>query len=150
MINSEKAQASKKFVTIKIGSQYFGIPVEHVVDILLSQKVYPIPLARKEIIGSINLRGRVVTALDLRVFLDIKSSISLEKGKCIVLEHSGELVSFFVDEVGTVNNFSMDSLIKTPDTLSSRWQEISFGILAVEKELVIILDINKIIESIVN
>lgn len=149
MANNEKTKILEKFVTIKIDSQYFGIPVEHVVDILFSQKIYPIPLARKGIIGSVNLRGRVVTALDLRVFLDIKNSTDLQKGRCIVLEHNSELISFFVDEVGVVNNFSVDSLIKTPNTLSPLWQEVSLGIFSIDEELVIILDINKIIESIV-
>lgn len=149
MNNNKKLQKLSKFVSIKIDDQYFGIPVEHIIDILLPQKIYPIPLAKKEIIGSINLRGRVVTTLDLRIFLEIKGTTDIEKGRCIVVDHEGELYSFLVDKVNSVNDFSSDSLIKTPDTLSALWQEISLGIFTIDKDLVIILDINKIMEAIV-
>lgn len=143
MTNNDNIQTLNKFATIRIDDQYFGIPVDNIIDILLPQKIYPIPLARKEIIGSINLRGRIVTTLDTRIFLDMKTISDVGKGRCIVLEHQGELFNFIVDEVGSVNNFSLDELIKTPENLSSRWQEISLGIFPVKDELIIILDINK-------
>ena len=148
-MNNEKIQLLTKFITIKIGGQYFGIPVEHIVDILLPQKIYPTPLARKEIIGSINLRGRIVTALDMKILLDIPPSDAKGIGMCVVLEYDNELFSFQVDEVGSVNNFLLDSLIKTPDNLSKLWQDISFGIFQIKEDLVIILDIEKTIGSII-
>ncbi|MGB4191382.1 MAG: chemotaxis protein CheW [Rickettsiales bacterium] len=151
MANSDKFQKLTKFVSVKLGSQYFGIPVEHVVDILSPQKTYPIPLAKKEILGSINLRGRIVTALDLKYLLGIKIiSQNLKTQKCMVLELNGELFSFVVDEIGSVINFTLEALIKTPDTLSPLWQEISLGIFPIEEELAILLDINKTIESLKN
>lgn len=138
-----------KFVTIKIGQQEFGIPVEHVIDILSPQKIYPIPLTRKEIIGSLNLRGKIVTALDIRLLLDIKDPILNKQGKCLILEHANELFGFDVDKVGEINSFSSDLLIHTPNNLSPFWQEVSLGIYPLENELIVILDVSKLIGSIV-
>jgi len=63
---AEQAAAASDFLTITIANQVFGIPVLQVQDVLGSQKVTHIPLARPEIAGSLNLRGRVVTAIDVR------------------------------------------------------------------------------------
>ena len=136
-----------KFVVIKLGRQEFGIPVKHIIDVLPLQKIYPIPLAPKHIMGSINLRGKIVTALDIRLLLDIDDSTVPKK--CIILEHAGELFSFIVDEIGEINSFLEEDLVKTPDNLSESWQAASKGIYthSDKDELVVILDLNAMIES---
>ena len=63
--------AEDQFVTVTIGSQLFGIPVLSVRDVLVAQKTTPIPLAPPEVAGALNLRGRIVTAIDMRRSLDL-------------------------------------------------------------------------------
>lgn len=137
-----------KFVIIKIGNQKFGIPVKHIIDVLLPQKIYPIPLAPKEILGSINLRGKIVTALNIQLLLGIKDSSNFTK--CIILEHGNELFSFMVDEIGEASSFTLGALVETPDNLGELWQEISLGIYshADKDELMVVLDVDKLIELI--
>lgn len=137
-----------KIVIIKIGQQEFGILTDHIVDILFPRKVFPIPLAPKEIKGSINLRGKIVTDLDIKILLDIKESSNKKLGRCIIFDYKRDLFSFTVDEVGEVREISLDSLVKTPDNLGKLWKEVSLGIhpSLEEDELVVILDINKVIE----
>ncbi len=141
--------ASIKFVVIKLGHQEFGVPVKHIIDVLPLQKIYPISLAPKYIMGSINLRGKIVTALDIRLLLDIDDSTVPKK--CIILEHAGELFSVMVDEVGEINSFLEENLVRIPDNLSESWRAASKGIYthSDKDELVVILDLNAMIESII-
>lgn len=136
-----------QYVTMRIGDQIFGISVNTVRDILAPQKVHPIPLARKEIIGSLNLRGRIITALDIRVLLDIDESFDIDKNMCVVVEHNQELYSLLVDSIGDVVSIFSDNLKKNPENLDEVWQDISLGIYPEEGRLIVILDIGKILDS---
>lgn len=141
-INKEEA---KQFVTMTIGHQIFGISVEHVVDVLYPQKISPIPLARKEVVGSLNLRGRIVTALDIRVLLEIQDVFELAKDMCVVIEYKNELFSLIVDKVGDVVSVHKSKLAKNPDNLNKLWHEVSLGIFPMNEDLVVILDVPKLI-----
>lgn len=140
-----------KIVIIKLGKQEFGILTKHIVDVLLPQKIYPIPLSSKEIKGSINVRGKIVTDLDVKLLLGIKdSSENKNLERCIIIDCTKDLFSFTVDEIGEVRELSKDYLVKTPDNLDELWKNISIGIHpSLDKDdLVVILDINKLIELI--
>lgn len=136
-----------KFITVKIAKQEFGILIPQVNNIIVPQQVYSIPLVKKEVVGVINLRGKIVTILDVKLMLGIKNT-SKVPSKVIVSESMGELFGFEVDEVGEVNNFYEVDLIKNLDNFSPSWQLVSLGIYPKEKELIVILDIDKIIERI--
>ncbi len=136
-----------QYVTMRIGHQIFGVSVSSVRDILAPQKVNPIPLARKEVIGSLNLRGRIITALDIRVLLNIHDSLDISKNMCVVIEHDQELYSLLVDSIGDVVSVFSEDLKKNPDNLSEVWQDISIGIYPQEDRLIVILDIAKILNS---
>lgn len=136
-----------QYVTMRIGHQIFGISVNNVRDILAPQKVNYIPLARKEVIGSLNLRGRIITALDIRVLLDIHDPFDINKNMCVVVEHNQEFYSLLVDSIGDVVSIFSEDLKKNPDNLSEIWQDISLGIYPEEGRLIVILDIDKIIDS---
>ncbi len=138
----------QQFATIKIGDQTFGISVDHVVDVLFPQKISSIPLTKPQIVGSLNLRGRIVTALDIRITLNIESKVNVDKNMCIVVEYDHELFSILVDKVGDVATVSVHDLIKNPDNLSKSWQEISLGIFPMDNELVVILDLDKLMAMI--
>lgn len=143
--NKENLQ---QFATMIIGGQKFGISVDYVVDVLFPQKISSIPLASSQIVGSLNLRGRIVTALDIRVTLDIESKADVAKNMCIVVEYDHELFSILVDKVGDVATVSVHDLIKNPDNLSKSWQQVSLGIFPMENELVVILDLDKLMTMI--
>jgi purine-binding chemotaxis protein CheW len=72
LVNTNQRQVSnvgvekKEFLTMDVAGQLFGISVYSVRDVLAPQKITNIPLSPKEVIGSLNLRGRIVTAIDLR------------------------------------------------------------------------------------
>lgn len=139
-----------EFLTIYINNQIFGLPVLLVQDVLQPQNVTRIPLAPPEIAGSLNLRGRIVTAVDVRTRLGITEQDSNKaetKSMSVVVEHEDELYSLIIDKVGDVLRLNKNTYESTPATLDPKWRDISAGIHQLENELLIILDIDKLINS---
>ncbi|MFC3052963.1 chemotaxis protein CheW [Kordiimonas pumila] len=136
---------SKDYVTIKVGGQTLGIPVLGVHDVLNAQQITKIPLAPNWVAGVLNLRGRIVTAIDLRCRLGLPP---LEKGKqsmSVVVEHNEEPYSLQIDAVGEVLSLDDQLFEKNPVTLDPRWREVSRGIYRLEGELLPILDVNRLL-----
>ena len=98
---------SEDFVSFSIAGQLFGIPVLKVQDVLASYKISRIPLAPPEITGQLNLRGRVVTAIDIRRRIGLLPRDGSDKSMSIVVDNDNELYSLIVDSVGEV--LSLDS-----------------------------------------
>ena len=137
----------QEFLSMRIAGQLFGIPVLQVQDVLSQQKVTHIPLAPKEIAGSLNLRGRIVTAIDVRVRLGATVD-ETKKSMNVVIEHGEELYSLVVDEVGDVLKLTQDCYEKSLATLDELWKEISGGIYRLDKELLVLLDIPRLLKSV--
>ncbi len=136
--------ASREFVTMFIAGQMFGIPVLQVQDVLGPQKITRVPLAPPEVAGSLNLRGRIVTAIDVRVRLGLPPRDG-GKDMSIVADHGGEFYSLIVDQVGEVMSLPAADYEKNPSTLDERWREVSDGIYRLKDSLLIILDVQRLL-----
>ncbi len=142
------ADVDREYLTAIIGKQIFGIPALKIQDIIQEQFITPIPLAPSEIAGVLNLRGRVVTAIDMRKRLGIDKDDSTANRKMnVVIEHSGELYSLIVDNVGDVLVLSNDTFEKNPTTMEEEWSSISSGIHRLEDELLVIIDVEGLLCS---
>ena len=137
----------REFVTTTIAGQLFGIPVLQVQDVLGPQRIAQIPLAPAWVAGALNLRGRIVTAIDVRRRLGLGKSERHGTEMSIVTEHDGELYSLIVDEVGEVVACRADDIGPNPPTLDPLWREISIGIVQLDASLLVILDVRKLFES---
>lgn len=150
-LDKEAARAageSKDFLTIVISGQRFGIPILQVQDVLGEQSVTKIPLAPPEVAGSLNLRGRVVTAINVRKRLDMKGAESAPSDMSVVVEHGSELYSLIIDEIGDVMTLRNSAYEPVPPTLDPILREISSGIYRLEGELLVILDVPKFLDTI--
>ena len=136
----------RQYVSIVIAGQSFGIPVLIVHDVLGPQRITRIPLAPPEVAGSLNLRGRIVTAIDVRLCLGLEKRPAEQPGMSVVVEHGGEFYSLIVDNVGEVLTLSAASLERNPATLDPRWREISNGIFRLEDQLLVILDADRLLD----
>jgi purine-binding chemotaxis protein CheW len=125
-----------------IDGQMFGIPVLQVQDVLGEQRVTRIPLSPPEIAGSLNLRGRIVTAINLRRRLGLSELSGDKKSMSIVVEHHGELYSLIVDGVGEVLSLDDDDFEKTPATLDQSWRDVSSGIYRLKDKLLVVFDVS--------
>src|ERR1700712_6117921 len=95
-------EENQVLVTLTVGDQLCGVPVLAVRDILGEQVITRIPLAPPEIAGSLNLRGRIVTAIDLRRRLRLAPPPADTARMSVVTESSGELYALLVDQVSEV------------------------------------------------
>ncbi len=140
--------SAKDFLTITIADQMFGIPVLQVQDVLGSQKVTKIPLAPREVAGALNLRGRIVTAINVRERLGLDPRLDDEEDMSVVVEHENELYSLIIDKVGDVLSLKNENYENNPATLDSVWREISMGIFRLESQLLVILDVPKLLKGV--
>jgi purine-binding chemotaxis protein CheW len=135
------------FVTFIVADQLFGIPIIQVQDILSPETIASIPLAPPEVKGSINLRGRIVTVIDVRVRLGMaKRGDDSDKGMAVTVEHQHELYTLLVDRVGDVIGISKDSFERNPGTLGASWREFANGIYCLEKGLMVVLDVDHLLD----
>ncbi len=138
--------ATKDFVTAYIGKQLLGIPVLTVQAVLGPQRITRIPLAPPEVAGSLNLRGRIVTAIDVRKRLGLREREDDVPGMSIVVDQGGELYSLMVDQVGEVLSVPQKAFEQNPATLDPRWREFSDGIFRLDKQLLVILDVTRLLD----
>lgn len=136
----------RQYVSITIGEQMFGIPVLIVHDVLGPQRITRVPLASAEVAGSLNLRGRIVTAIDVRLRLGLPPRAPDTPSMSVVVDFGGEFYSLMVDAVGEVLTLSVEAFERSPATLSQRWREISLGIYRLNDQLLIIPDINQLLD----
>jgi len=136
---------TRDFVTIAIAGQSFGIPVLQVQDVLRPQKITPIPLAPPAVAGSLNLRGRIVTALDVRRRLGLPAYEADTRRMSTVVEFGGDLYSLIVDEVGEVMSLADADFERNPPTLDTLWRDISAGVYRLEDQLLVVLDVARLL-----
>jgi purine-binding chemotaxis protein CheW len=147
--DDERRKRSRDFLTIMIGDQTFGIPVLQVQDVLGEQKVTRIPLAPAEVAGSLNLRGRIVTAINVRKRLGLpENDNGSGKQMSVVVEYDNEFYSLIIDRVGDVLSLTDDTFEKNPSTLDPLWREISSGIYRLNDKLLIVMDVPKFLNSV--
>jgi purine-binding chemotaxis protein CheW len=136
----------QEYVSVTVAGQLFGIPVLQVQDALGPQRITRVPLAPPEVAGSLNLRGRIVTAIDLRIRLKLPPRPQGERGMSVVVDHGGELYSLIVDAVGEVLSLPASGLDRNPATLDPAWRGVSAGIHRLDKSLLMILDVARVLD----
>ncbi len=133
------------FVTLCVADQLCGIPVLAVRDVLGPQAITRIPLAPLEVAGSLNLRGRIVTAIDLRRRLCLPPAPAETAQMSIVAEQSGELYALLVDQVSEVLSLPMCQFERNPPTLPREWARFSTGVYRLQGRLMAVLDVGRLL-----
>ncbi len=133
------------YVTLTLDGQLCGLPVLAVRDVLAGQRVARIPLAPREVAGNLNLRGRIVTAIDLRRRLLLAPPPDGASPVAVVTEHGSELYALMVDQVHEVVTLPAASLEPNPPTLPPVWAVQSRGIHRVGEQLMVVLDVDMLL-----
>jgi purine-binding chemotaxis protein CheW len=139
----------QQFVTLMLGDQLCGIPVLAVRDVLGEQTITRVPLAPREVAGSLNLRGRIVTAIDLRLRLGLPPAPPGTPRMSVVADNAGELYALLIDQVSEVMSLKASALERNPPTLPPPWAEFSSGIHRLEGRLLVLLDVERLIRVVV-
>lgn len=137
--------ATQQFVTMRLGNQLFGISVLAVQDVQRYQQIAPIPLAHDVIAGSLNVRGRIVTAYDMRKRLGLGAFPEPNSIMMVVVDFQHELFALMIDKVGDVLSLPMNRFEKVPANIDPAWRALAAGVFKLEKELLVILDVANVI-----
>ena len=140
------ADAEAMVLTLTVAGQLCGVPVLGVRDVLGPQAITRIPLAPPEVAGSLNLRGRIVTAIDLRRRLSLPARGVETKPMSVVVEHQGELYSLLADQVGDVLTLNASERAANPPTLEPSWKEVSLGVHRLGEQLLVVLDVERLMQ----
>lgn len=132
-------------VSLQVGGQLCGLAVEAVRDVLGPQTITRVPLAAPEIAGNLNLRGRIVTTIDLRMRLGLKIPVGGGPAMSVVTEHGPELYALLVDRVLEVVSVASLPLAPLPPTLAPGWSRFGTGVYQFPEGLLIMLDVARVL-----
>lgn len=135
-----------EYVTAVIGGQLFGLPIGRVLDVFAPEGLTRVPLADPEIAGVLNLRGRIVTAIDMRRRLDLPARGPGEPCMAIGIEQDGESYGLLVDQVGEVLRVPASRLDSVPANLDPSWARLAAGVHRLENRLMVVLDVDRSLE----
>ena len=142
---SKRISGEIEYGTAWVAGQLFGIPITRVHDVFEVERVTRVPLAPAEISGVLNLRGRVVTALDMRKRLGLPPREDNKKQMAIGIDCGGEGYGLMVDAMGEVMKLSASAMSGLPINMQREWAAISSGIYRLEDRLMIVFDVDKIL-----
>lgn len=134
------------YVTLTLDGQLCGVPVLGVRDVLDDQRIARIPLAPQDVAGNLNLRGRIVTAIDLRQRLRLPKRPAGASSMSIVTEQGSELYALLVDQVSEVMSLPAAGLERNPPTLPALWVDHSVGIYRLDGQLLVVLDVDRLLK----
>jgi len=133
----------RQLCTFFLEDLFFGVEVEKVQEVIRYQEMTRIPLAPEVIAGLINLRGQIVTAIDLRRQLQLPARTGEQLPMNVVIRREDGPISLLVDEIGDVVEVEEDSFENPPDTLESRRRDFLRGIYKLKEDLLLLLDTEK-------
>ena len=133
----------KQFATFYLDKLLFGVEVEKVQEVIRYQEMTRVPLAQSVVTGLINLRGQIVTAMDLRRRLDLAERASDRLPMNVVVRTGEEAVSLLVDEIGDVLEVEDQTFEAPPETLQGVARELIRGAYKLKDRLLLVLDTEK-------
>jgi purine-binding chemotaxis protein CheW len=135
-----------EYVTMTTAGQMFGLPIERVQDVFNPTGITRVPLAGPEIAGVLNLRGRIVTTIDMRRRLDFQAREDDGTPMAIGIESRGESFGLLVDRVGEVLKLPDSARETNPINLDRKLARVSAGVFRLDNELLVVLDVDRVLD----
>ncbi|MDH4122341.1 MAG: chemotaxis protein CheW [Deltaproteobacteria bacterium] len=142
-----KGAKALQFATFYLDKELFGINILQVQEILMHQRVTPVPLADAFVLGLISIRGQIVTAVDLRRRIGIATQRAATKAYHIVVKSQDAVASLEVDRIGEVMAISAKDLEPPPDTLKGIDPRFLEGMYPLKHEILAVLNIDQILAA---
>ena len=142
-MSDTSSAAIQGLVAIRVGGETFGVPVLSVQDVIAPVRIDIVPLAPPEVAGSLNLRGRIVTAIDIRKRMGMAPRDPGAPHMSVIVERSGELYALQVDDVGDVLWLGVADQEPAPITLTPDWRAVCDGLYRLEGELMLVLNVER-------
>jgi purine-binding chemotaxis protein CheW len=144
----------QQICTFFLNGIYFGIDTQQVQEVIRLSVITRVPLAPPDICGLINLRGQIITVIDLQQRLDMGKSAMRSPTKLvdeqqrfnIVVRSNNEVVSLLIDDVGDVLEFTQNTFEPTPVTLKGRMRQMLKGAYPLQEGFLLVVDTEKILD----
>lgn len=136
-----------QYATFTVADRFFGIDVLRVQEVLRFQQMTAVPLASQVIEGLINLRGQIVTAIDLRCRLGLPPRPPAQTPMNMVVRTDDGAVSLLVDEIGDVLDTDPAAFELPPDNLDPKARELVRGVYKLKHRLLLVLDVERAVEG---
>lgn len=146
MTNDSTDLNLNEYVTAMVGGQLFGLPIRRVQDVFIPDRLTRVPLAPPEIAGVLNLRGRIVTVIDLSLRLGLKREDNGGPAMAIGVEFRGESYGLLIDSVGEVLKLDNAALERNPINLDPRLASVSSGIFRLDGQLLMVVEVDRILD----
>jgi purine-binding chemotaxis protein CheW len=143
---SQLAQTSGQFATFFVADLFFGVDVLRVQEVLRFQHMTRVPRAPEVIEGLINLRGQIVTAIDMRRRLGLPPRAGDKAPMNIVVRTDDGAVSLLVDEIGDVLDMDEATYERPPENLDPAARELIRGVYKLKDRLLLVLDAERTTE----
>lgn len=140
--------ADTPFASFFVADLFFGVEVEKVQEVIGAVELTPVPLAPAVVRGLLNLRGQIVTAIDVRRSLQLGEAPADQRPVNLILRADDGCVSLLVDGVGDVLDVRQDDFVFPPETLRGRPRELIRGAYTLDGRLLLVLDTEKIVNGI--
>src|SRR5436305_13244926 len=136
-----------EYVTVMIGGQLFGLPIWRVQDVFMPDRITRVPLSEPEIAGVLNLRGRIVTAINMRRRLGLPPLSDDKPSMAVGIELRGESYGLLSDTVGEVLKLGEATLRPNPVNLDGKLARVSGGVHRLDGQLMVILDVDSVLNA---
>lgn len=131
---------TRQFATFYLDGLFFGVEVLKVQEVIRYQEMTRVPLAPSVVRGLINLRGQIVTAIDLRRRLRLRERPGDQLPMNVVVRTDDGALSLLVDEIGDVLEIGDDQMEQAPETVDEHARDLLHGVYKLEGRLLLILD----------
>ena len=138
--------AVAEYVTAVIGGQLFGLPISRVQDVFMPERVTRVPLSSAEIAGVLNLRGRIVTVIDMRARLGLARADDGKPPMAVGVDLRGESYGLLIDQIGEVLRLPEASRAENPVNLDPRMAKFAGGVHRLDGQLMVVLDVDRVLE----
>jgi purine-binding chemotaxis protein CheW len=145
MTERRAEQSWVDYVTMMIGDQLLGLPITRVRDVFVPGRVTPVPLSPPEVAGILNLRGRIVTAIDVRLRLDLSRRPAGWPVIAIGIEQDRQCYVLLFDAVGEVMRFNAGDREPMPPHLGGRLARMASGVHRLASQFLVVLDVNRVL-----
>jgi len=145
--HDEGATLNRQYATFSIGPLFFGIEVRQVQEVLRYLELTPMPLAPDVVEGLMNLRGQIVTAVDMRRMLGLPKRKTGEAAMNIVVRSEDGLVSLLVDEIEDVIDVEAGNYEQAPAGLPREQREMIAGVYKLEGRLLLVLATDRVLQA---
>lgn len=136
-----------EYMTLNIADQSFALPISDVHDVFTPEHITHVPLSSDVVAGVFNLRGRVVTAINMRRMLGYPDFHPGHEILAVGIEWGSEQVGLLIDDVSEILTLAASELEPAPANLDPAWIDLASGVFSLERDLLVVLDARKILSA---